>query len=204
MSKLSFLVTSIALSAVLVPSTSHAGLFDSWADPLIEMMEITSETMLELSDDIGEMSDDIGTMADRIGVMADRIGVMADRIGVMSERIVTTEKLLAETLLALQQQSSGSTEVIMLDPQGDDEISRATPPIISLSDGASAFLLYASMSPSFPPDDRLTLLVKDQADLEQAWAQVVAYAGDEVYIAVKSINPQLSARSNSVRLILVD
>lgn len=204
MQRLAIIVFVAALGIGGSARTSHAGFLDGWADAIVTVMEGFSDPMLRFT---GQMTDAMLRLSTDIGAMADRIGVMSDRIGVMADRIVATEELLAETLVTLAgaRAQGGGAAVIMLEPRNGVRAERGAPPRITLSDQASSFVLYASPSPVFAPGEHMAVLVESARDLDEAWAQVVMLAGEEVYVAVASVNDmRLSGRSNSARLELVD
>ena len=161
---------------------------------------------------IEELSKSVENQQQLVSKLSDDIGVMADRIGVMADRIVYTEELLADTLIVLTGNSnlgSGSdsgSAVILLKPLDGSIVSKTTPPTIELSNGATKYLLYVSLEPTFRDGDTISLYIESSTGLNTSWQQVVSFASSNsyIYIAVKSIdeNNKISSLSNGVKLTL--
>lgn len=152
------------------------------------------------------LSGDIGEMADRILATEDKIGEMADRIGVMADRIVTTEQLLADTLLQLQRSDAARNRgVLLLSPATGDSLARATPPTIALSEATGRYVLYVSDRPDATAAQTVPVLITPTTDRALAWNTAVApFPGATVFLAVRSISDNLtqSELSNWVRVNL--
>ena len=172
------------------------------------MMDRMLEAMQKILDTILALSDDIGKMADRIGDFGDRILTMADKIGTMADRVVLT----MDTMSSRMAGSGGggtmqTSSVLLLAPVNNTEVSRGTPPRLSISDSPERFLLYASNLQTFAPGQTVSFLVTEETPLDDAWDQAVRIAEDDhLYVAVKSIDDEnrVSTLSNGVQIWLVD
>lgn len=185
----------LASSLVFVATTrpSQAFFLDPFENVVENMMQSMLDTMLALSDDIG-------VMADRILLMADNILIMADKIGEMSDRIVATEQLMADLVRDVTATQGPST--LLLAPAEGDVVSLSTPITVTLSNGASSYLLYLSNSPDM---SNATNALVQNGDTASAWSRATSYAaGSELYVAVKAVNGDvIGALSNTVRVQLV-
>jgi len=172
------LILVAALVAVM-PLSARAELFGTCtADPNLIVL---TETMLTLSTDIG-------TMADRILVTEDKIGVMADRI-------VQTEELLASTLQQLNQNGGialANPGVLLTAPVTGDVVLRGTAPALQLSDNATSYVVYISLTANFTGNQVLPLLVTPQTPLENSWS---AERSTSPYVVLPACPGYLSFRT---------
>jgi hypothetical protein len=171
----------------------------------------TCDAVTTVNTSIDSLNTAVANQQALVSKLSDDIGVMADRIGVMADRIVTTEKLLADTLIVLTGNadlgtSSSSTGVALTKPLDGATVAKSTPPTIELSTASTKYLLYASSEPTFGADTTISLYIESDAGLTTSWQQVVNFAGtsNTIYIAVKSIdvNNKISSLSNGVKLTL--
>jgi hypothetical protein len=189
------MATSAGNAQAFLTCTTDPGFLGAGNTALTTM----TNAMLALSGDIGEM-------ADRILVTEDKIGEMADRIGVMADRIVTTEQLIADTLVQLQRSDAARHRgVLLLAPATGDEIARAAPPVITHSDASARYVLNVSDRPDATSAQAAPVLITPTTDRALAWNTAVApFTGSTVYLAVRSISDDLSQSelSNWVRVTL--
>lgn len=68
---------------------------------LITTLNAETTTCDTLNASIDNLGQSVTNQQELVSKLSDDIGIMADRIGTMADRIVATEKLLADTLLAL-------------------------------------------------------------------------------------------------------
>jgi len=209
MIKKQIVATSLVIG-LLLPVNANAGFFDS-------MWEIPSEMM----DLMSKLSDDIGLMADRILTMADKIGDMADRI-------VETERLMADTLVRMEEVAVGgtcTTETTTNPSTGTPAPTTSTPstnntvilqtiygstaslyraPQIDISDNSDTYLLYVSESPTIDASNSSSFLVGNYMPIEKAWSDAIYHVrSNQVYIAVKTVDGDIvSNMSNVVQINL--
>ncbi|MBL1244189.1 MAG: hypothetical protein COA39_007355 [Sulfurimonas sp.] len=129
----------------------------------------------------------------------------------MADKIVTTEKLLADTLIVLTGNanlgsSSSTTGVALTKPLDGTIASKNTAPTIEMSTSSTTYLLYASTEPTFGDTTTISLYIESANGLTTSWEKVVNFTGSNstIYIAVKSIdvNNKISSLSNGVKLTL--
>lgn len=192
---------------LMIAANSHA-FFDS-SDNLIDSVENTANNLIDEKGEItSEMILLISKLSDDIGLMADRIGEMADRIGEMADRIVATEQLMAEFVLALQENKldagagSDNDAVILFTPYGTT-LYGGELPVIETSNNATEYLMFASPEVTIG-DNAASALIPNANDLVEQWPGLASLAVDnKLYIAVKTIDGNnLSSLSNSVLLRL--
>lgn len=166
----------------------------------------TDPMVLTMTSTVLALSQDIGTMADRILVTEDKIGTMADRIGVMADRIVTTEQLLAETLVRLQaQQAASGSGLLILSPATGATVYRGMAPSMQLLGDSESYVLHVAERADLTSPRMMPILVTPQAPLATQWpALVPEFAEDTVYMAVRGVSESgtLTALSNWVRVHL--
>jgi len=172
--------------------------------PMTEMFDKSMDTMLELSDDIGSMADRILTMADKIGDMADRINQMADRMAELTTDLANSGG--SNNCNNTNSNNNSNTGVALLSPEENANLSANEAPEINFTDNtATRYLLIASNLQNFPQGETVSIIVKNQENLNNAWNRIVDMSrNNSIYLAVRTIKSDysLSSISNSVKVFI--
>jgi hypothetical protein len=115
--KMSHYINADTLTMLGDLSVIHRSLsisLESYANTIEQLAPLTDTVILsDATDTMLQLTKDIGVMSDRIMKMTDKIYIMADNIGLMSDKIVTTQNIQM-TNVALTKSSLLTSQSIMI------------------------------------------------------------------------------------------
>ena len=204
------------------------------SDDMISILEDILTAIGEMSDDIGVMADRIGEMSDRILVMSDNIVETEYILADISKTLIHQDTLMlnqtevlvdiADNISHLDSTFSHLDSVMTAGSNccpscpniaivDNDDGKLPTPnqaPHFTINNPTPSYLVYVSSSVIMSENTSIPILVHDYEELNNQWSNLDLLnalglsSGDNVYIAVKTVDGNVISNQSNILSYLIN